>query len=401
MPFLLHTQTSSSRQVYWIVHRILPVLSLVFLTISSMFGTKKRKLPKLNIVEYSMAAYVFMSMMSIIMLSNEVLLTLYRFYDLLFIPMCLYMIIRLYIPYNNSMQLLVPVAVIITVTQVAVGALSWVAPSVLPSVWLKYAGVRTTGTLKSVSVYTTTLFFSGLILLNTGLLSKYKWKRYLFVFLFLLTIIAAFFSFSRASWLAGILLLLGLIVIYPKFMRRLVFACIVLSILMGSLFIQSNYFEIASNRLASEESDNSALGRLPVYLAAFRMFKQKPLFGWGYDNFDRFDRKYQGRFGDIVNPDEKDLTSHNVYLTMLAEQGLIGLSLYLIPFVILLLRSKNTLNNLTFAGTINKSMFLSFWLIIMTFFVVQNLSPMVVVYGLGVNWITLGLIANYIYLKSP
>jgi O-antigen ligase len=161
--------------------------------------------------------------------------------------------------------------------------------------------------------------------------------------------------------------------------------------------LTSGFVQTAKHRLSSEESDNSALSRLPVYLAAIRMFKEKPMFGWGYDNFDRFDRKYQARVGELVNPDEKDHTSHNMYLTMLAEQGLMGTGFYLFPFAFLFWKSTKVGDYIPKRGVLNRRLFFSLWLVILSFFIVQNLAPMVVVFGLGLNWITLGLIANLIH----
>ena len=401
MPFLLQTQSSISRQVYWIVHRFLPLLSLIFLWVASAAGVKKRSLPKLGYPEYSMFAYILVSILSILLWHNDPGATIIRFYDLFIIPMILYLLIRLFAPGEKSMELLVPVALFITVTQVIIGLVSWVNPSVLPSAWLDYAGERTTGSLGSVSVYTTTIFFTGLLLLNVGLRSDKKWKRYLFVSMFLLMIYATFISYSRASWLAGILILGALVLIYPKFMGKLILIAGVLGIILGSVFLNSSEFQIAASRLYSDESEQSALSRLPVYVAAVRMFQEKPLMGWGYDNFDRYDRRYQARFGQLVNPDEKDHTSHNVYLTMLAEQGLMGIISYLLPFAILFFRSLKTLPHLPKRGWFTDKMLISLWLVILSFFVVQNFAPMVVVFGMGLNWIVMGLIANYVHLYGP
>ena len=398
MPFLLYTQNSAARQLYWLVHRFLPLGVIIILVLSASFGKNKRNLPKLTVVEYSMGAYVLLTVLSIVLLNNQPSATFIRFYDLIIVPFFLYMIIRLFVPHKHSFQFIILLALYITVTQVAFGILSWVMPSVLPKPWLEYAGVRTTGSLHSVSVYTTTLVFTGLILLNVGLRSEKKWKRYLYIGLFLTTLLATFISYSRASWLAGILILLFLVLMYPKFMGRLAVIAVVAMIVVGPILLQAGYLDRARNRLTSEEADNSALGRLPVYLAAIRMFSEKPVFGWGYDNFDRFDRKYQSRVGNLVNPDEKDLTAHNVYLTMLAEQGLLGLGTYLLPTVVLIWRSRKVAPFLSDKGVLNKNLFYSLWLVILAFFVVQSFSPMVVVFGLGLNWITYGLIANVIYI---
>ena len=401
MPFLLQSQSDASRQVYWIIHRFLPLLSLIFLWVASAVGVRKRSLPRLGYPEYSMFAYILVSILSIFLWHNDPGATIIRFYDLFIIPMILYLLIRLFAPGEKSLEFLVPIALFITISQVSIGFLSWVYPSVLPSAWLKYAGERTTGTLGSVSVFTTTIFFTGLILLNVGFRSDKKWKRYLFVSMFLLMIYATFISYSRASWLAGVLILGALVLMYPKFMVKLIVILGVLGIILGSVFLNSSEFQIAATRFYSAESEQSALSRLPVYVAAIRMFQEKPIMGWGYDNFDRYDRRYQARFGQLVNPDEKDHTSHNVYLTMLAEQGLIGITAYLLPFAILFFRSLKTLPHLPKRGWFTDKMLISLWLVILSFFVVQNFAPMVVVFGMGLNWIVMGLIANYVHLYGP
>lgn len=398
MPFLLHTEDSASRQVYWLIHRFLPPGMIVFLLLSSFSKHNKRNLPKLTLVEYSLGGYVFLSVISIMLLNNQPIATLYRFYDLIIIPICLYMVIRLSVLHRQSIKLLLPVSAFIFVTQVVIGILSWFQPSVLPSAWLEYAGARTTGSLNSVSVFTTTIIFSGLIILNFGLNSRKRWIRNLSNGLFLVTIYAIFISYSRASWLAGILILGCLFLMYPRFIARIGLVFSVGLIVLSPLLLQSQTINMAFSRLNSEESENSALSRLPVYLAAIRMFSEKPLFGWGYDNFDRFDRQYQSRVGDLVNPDEKDHTSHNVFLTILAEQGLLGLTTYLSPFYILLWQSRKVVGQLPKAGILNKNLFFSLWMVILSFFIVQNLAPMVIVFGFGLMLITLGLIANFIYI---
>lgn len=398
MPFLLHAQDSTSRQVYWLIHRFLPVGMIIFLVLSSIFSQNKRSLPKMTIVEYSMGAYIVLSILSIVLLNNQPMTTFIRYYDLIIVPMCLYMVIRLSVLHQQSMKLLVPVSIFIFATQFVIGIISWVYPSILPSEWLGYVGARTTGSLNSVSVYTTTMIFSGLVIVNFGLYSKKKWVRNLATVVFLMTVYAIFISYSRASWLAGILILGALVLMYPKFMMKIAVVFVVAMMLLSPLLLHSQSLTMAFSRLNSEESENSALSRLPVYLAAIRMFSDKPIFGWGYDNFDRFDRQYQSRVGDLVNPDEKDLTSHNVFLTILAEQGLLGIVTYLAPFLILLWRSRKVLDNLPRRGPLNKNLFYSLWLVILSFFIVQNLAPMVVVFGFGLMWITLGLIANFVYV---
>ena len=340
-----------------------------------------------------MIIYVVLTVGSIFMQGFDVVATLIRFYDKVFIPMCLFWMVKLSAPQEKNLKWLVLVAFFITVTQVAIGSISWIIPSVLPSSWLSYVGARTTGSLKSVSVYTTTLTFTGVFLLYAGMKMKPGWKRNILILTYLSTLYAIFISFSRASWLAGIFVLLGILIIYPRFMMRLAIRILPIVLILGGTFMVSQ-IQTAKDRLYSDSSTHSALSRLPVLLAAYRMFEQKPVFGWGYDNFDRYDRQFQSRFGDLVNPDEKDHTSHNMYLTRLAEQGVVGLTLVLAPVFLLLFRTLKVRHRLPRSGLKSGSMASLLWLVVLSFIIVNNFAPMVVVFGLGVYWITLGLIAN-------
>jgi O-antigen ligase len=137
------------------------------------------------------------------------------------------------------------------------------------------------------------------------------------------------------------------------------------------------------------------LGRLPVVLASIEMFQAKPLFGWGYTNFDEYDRQFQGRVGDLVAP-EKDHASHNVYLTILAEQGLVGLGLFLAPLIGLAVLSVKKWALLPAEGFWSRKLLLIFWLTIIAHIVVNNFSNMRIVFGLGIWWICLALIANFL-----
>lgn len=396
-PFLVQTPSAIERQIYWIIHRFLPPFTLILILVSTAMNVRLRELPRLRLPEFAMAGYLIISAWSILFQNTTPLQTLYRFYDSVFIPMCLYAIVRLTAPGPRLMKWLLPVALFITVSQVSIGALSWIKPGVLPSAWLEYQGMRTTGSLNSVSVYTTTLIFTGLLVLHKAMTSRPGLKRLALFGVFLSVMYAVFISYSRASWLMGLLVLVGLVLIYPRFMLRLGLILGPLVLLAGGLLFSSQIKQ-ASERLKS--SDHTALSRLPVLVAAYRMFEAKPVFGWGYDNFDRFDRRFQGRFGDLVNPDEKDLTSHNVYMTLLAEQGVVGTALFLAPVIYLLWRSLKKFLVLPRQGWRSRKTLGLLWLVILGHVVVNNFAPMVVVFGLGMYWLTLGLIAEQVCARK-
>lgn len=398
-PFLMQTFTSAERQIYWLIHRGLAPITLGIVVVSSALRIRARELPRLRLPEYAMLGYLLVSILSILIQNPTPAQTLIRFYDAVVIPMCLYGIVRISMPSKAFIRWLIPLAFLLTVTQAAIGILSWVRPGLLPSAWLNYVGLRATGSLNSPSVYTTTLVFGGLLTWHTAMSMRRGWKRSAMTGAFLLMVYGIFISYSRASWLMGGVMLLGMLLIYPRSITRLLLVLIPLGLIAGAFFLQDQ-LAWARQRMLSEEADNSALSRLPVLVAAYRMFQEKPVFGWGYDNFDLYDRRYQGRFGDMVNPVEKDLTSHNVYMTLLAEQGAVGTALYLTPIPLLLWQSLRKFRLLPKQGWLSRRLLWLLWLVVLAFVIVNNFAPMVVVFGLGMYWLNLGLIAAIVYSRK-
>lgn len=398
-PYLMQTDTDAERQIYWIIHRGLPPMTLGIAFVSYAMRIRKGELPRWRLPEFGMLGYLLVSVLSILLQNNDPMQTLIRFYDAVFVPMCLYAIVRITMPGKGLIRWLIPLAVFITVTQAGIGILSWIRPGILPSAWLGYAGERATGSVNNPGVFTTTLVFGGFISLHTAMNMRKGLKRSALIGVFLLMIYGVFISYSRASWLMGAVMLMGALVVCPRIMIRLMLILIPIAVI-GGLFVFADQVQWAQQRLESEEAENSALSRLPVLVAAYRMFQAKPVFGWGYDNFDRFDRRYQGRFGEIANPVEKDLTSHNVYMTLLAEQGVIGTLLYLLPIVVLLWHTVKKYRFLPKQGWLSRRLLWLLWLVVLAYVIVNNFSPMVVVWGLGLYWLNLGLIASIVFSRK-
>jgi O-antigen ligase len=396
MPFLTAIDSTTFRRAYWVIHRALPLVIVAVIVVRSSMGISQRRLQKPGWIELTMVGYVGLSLASIAFLSEDPLATFYTFYDRVIIPMFLYLIVRLLAPSEKEFRKLLPVVLFICVSQAAFGIIYTFAPGLLPKVWHLETGARATGSLRSPSVYGVTLLFSSALVLHGAMNLKIRNAiKLLYIAGFLLAIPAVFFIFSRASWLAGVVVFAGLFFLYPKFLTKLaviVFPAVLL--LAGALLVTQ--LDYASSRL---NSDQTALSRLPVYLASIRMFETKPVFGWGYGNFDRFDRQFQGRVGDLYAP-EKDHASHNLYLSILAEQGLVGISLYLAPVIGLLILSIKKWRHLTSQGFWSRKLLAVLWLAIASHIVVNNFSNMIRVFGLGLWWITLAFIATLLLYSS-
>lgn len=391
--FLLTTEfLLPYRVAFWIFHRALPPATVGIIVLSTMLRVSRRPLPRLGLPELAMAGYLLASLLSVLLLSGSPLVMAYRLYDRVFIPLCLYLIARLSVTTGRDIQRLAAVACFVCAAQSFTGLLSWITPGALPEGWRSQLGQRTIGSLINTSTYTSALVFAAVLLLHVAMNRRHGPLRALYLTLLAVAVCFIFLSFSRASWLGALAVLLGLVYLYPAFMIRLGLLATPLVTAALSVGVMSHQLDWASERLYSEESVGSALDRLPAFLAAVRMFEAKPLFGWGYQNFELYDRRFQERVFDLAN-DNKDHANHNAYLTILAEQGAVGLLLYLAPPLWLLARSFSAYRRLPADGVWSRKLLLLLWLATLNIFVQNCFTPAWVTYGLGLWWLNLGLIA--------
>jgi O-antigen ligase len=395
-PVAANTNGAAVRGVYWLVHRGLPVWALVVVVVGAASGRRPRQFPRLGLPELLMGGYLAATAISILYTAPSVAGRMFVLYDRVFIPMCLYLLVRLLVPDQRDIARLLPAVVVTLVLQSIVGMTSWIAPSVLRHEWLGKVGQRTIGTLQSVDVFGVTMIFSALFILHVGLArSRTRTARVFTMVFFGLAILMVFMSFSRATWLAGALTLFGLAILFRQYLHRIVVVAAVLLVLLGITGVLNTQWQYAQQRFDSQQSEESALSRLPVFLAAVRMFEARPVTGFGYENFDRVDRPFQGRVGDLVYP-EKNHASHNLFLTLLAEQGIIGILLYLGPLLVWLARSVARRSGLPAEGLLGRRFVWMLWLALLAHIVVNNFSRMHLPFGLGMYWLTLGLVATLV-----
>ena len=396
-PLVVETDSTSVRKVFWVVHRALPVVTLAIIMMSSMLGIRARRLPTLGWPELMMIGYLVASLLSIAYTSNDSLAIAYLLYDRVFVPMCLYTIVRLVEANEEELKQLLPAVVFLLVSQSVLGALSWIAPDIVPSVWLGKVGERTIGSLRDPSTFGTTMIFCGMFVLHEGLDARHGWMRRISsVLLFVLALLMVFLTFTRAVWLAGLLAFVGALYIYRRFIKRILAVAVPAIIVLLASGLLTGPAELARYRLQSVQSKESALSRLPVVYASVRMFEAKPLTGWGYGSFDRFDRQFQRPVGNLVYP-RKDHASHNLYLTILAEQGIIGLILFVGPMLYWLFGTRSSVANMPADRIVSRRLVTSLWCVVAGYAVVNSFMVMHVPFGLGLWWLTLGLTGSLVH----
>jgi hypothetical protein len=399
-PLVSATDGTGVRHVYWVVHRALPVAALAALAVSPVLGLRARALPRLGWPEAVMGGYVVVSLLSIVYTAPDAQANAYLLYDSVVIPMCLYLVIRLSDPDEQDVRRLIPAVAIVLAIQAAVGLLSWKAPGLLPDEWVRKAGERTTGTLRSADVFGTTMVFCGLFLLHVAVRARRGLGRVVAITLFLLAMLMLFLSFSRASWLGGLLASTGALILYRRRLGQFALFVVPVLVLVWASGALTQQFDLAEYRLTSAQSEESALSRLPAAQAALRMLGREPVVGWGYQNFELYSRPFQGQVGDLVGA-AKPHASHNLYLTTLAEQGITGFVLLVGPVVLWLMRTRSALPYLPRAGLVGRDFVLVLWLIVAAYHVTNNFSRMSVTTGLGLFWINLGLLAAVVERHRP
>jgi len=394
-PFFLSEVLPGARPLYWLLHRAMIPGALLALLGLSILGIRKITNVRFGLVDGVMIAYLVLCVCNILLLTAKPTTQLIHFYDRIFVPFCMYWLIRVTRPGQMDLERLAPVAFIIIFSQGTIGILSWFAPGVLPPKWLGRLGERTVGTFGNPAVFTTTLLFAVVILTETLWRGSYKKKLQMAVSF--LTVAFAFFlvffSFSRGSWLGAIPVWLGLYILHPKWMRRLSLVGSIALVPLLALGPLAEYSSFASERLFTE---TTAEGRVIGGAATFRMIREKPVFGWGYRNHELYDEQFRDRVMGLV--DSKEQSSHNTYLLIAAEMGIPGLILYYLPIGLLLYLTIKYWHRLPDTRIWSKSLVLMLWLLIVDHIIVGLFTDMIQspFFNTVIWWLMLGLIANAI-----
>jgi putative inorganic carbon (HCO3(-)) transporter len=187
------------------------------------------------------------------------------------------------------------------------------------------------------------MFFPALITFTFR--SEYKSNlRMISAILLIVFTIALILSFTRAAWvsLAGALLLYGILYFRVKWQY------IVGAIILGAIYIAFSWTDIVmsleQNRqdtsddiaehissISNISTDASNLERLNRWNSAFRMFKERPVLGFGPGTYSFMYAPYQlSSEKTIISTNAGDMgNAHSEYIGPLAESGILGLLSFL------------------------------------------------------------------------
>ena len=157
-----------------------------------------------------------------------------------------------------------------------------------------------------------------MILLTGAILYREELKRYInpnFLFIaWAINLIGLYFSFTRGAWLA---FLVGVPFFFFKKNKKkfLLFSGI------GILFVSILFAFFLGSRPDKYESDKM---RISFFQAAIRAFQEKPVLGWGHQNFRPNVNEIKKRYGIAFSEPEHIGGTHNNYLEYLSGTGIVG-----------------------------------------------------------------------------
>ncbi len=187
-------------------------------------------------------------------------------------------------------------------------------------------------------------------------------------------------------------MIVALIILYPKSVVGIgIIGGTAFFLLLGSGYI-SRQVSAVSGRINSQQQVNE---RIIVMDAMVQMIQKKPIVGWGFDTLNQNLQKHYRPVRNIFVLPRALVTSHNTFLTIFTELGLIGIALYLTPVIYW---AKLTIQNwrmLPAVGFKSRAYLIVIWLGVLTSFEISNFIDMRF-FPLGITlwWMGLGMIAN-------
>jgi len=168
--------------------------------------------------------------------------------------------------------------------------------------------------------------------------------------------LALLFTYTRAPWIAAAAGVLTLAILRPRYRQLIAAIGVVLAV---AIFIGAFHFansELLQSRVGNTQTFEN---RLAAMSAAFRMWRDYPLFGIGYYNWEEFYPQYRRGehiflYGYVSRYAGKGIVVHDIFWGRLAEEGLISVSLLLAASAIVYFRLRYLWSRVTDTAWLNR-----------------------------------------------
>ncbi len=149
---------------------------------------------------------------------------------------------------------------------------------------------------------------------------------------FAVAVLGLYYTYTRGNWICAVAGILALTILGARaYARQTVWLALVGVLLLGLGFLNLGGDRFLRERMGNE---GTVRGRISTLSNAYRMFRDRPIFGVGYLNYLKNIPDYRGTvnvpiFG-VLKQSEGDVASiHDIFLGALAETGIVGFGLQL------------------------------------------------------------------------
>ena len=388
-PFFVITPNTTTRYIYWMTHRAL----IPGATIIALVNGAARKRLRFDLADFFLSSYLLTHIFSVLCYyPDNPLPELYHVYDWVLVGTARFWLIRMTAPREAQLKRLMVAFIVMSIAQGSVGLMMNFSATraILPEYWL--TSDRTTGTLRRVAEFSTTLTAAMLLVAHYAFYVRKRLAQIVCFVALLIGSVCLVLSFSRGTWLASIIVALLAIVLYRRMSPYiLIMAVIIVLVLTTNVF--ADHIAFAAERLNHQSTIDS---RLISNYAHLGMIQAKPLLGWGHGNYNRYHLPFVKPVEGVPFRDV-NISSHNTHLSMAVELGLLGLTLYFMPWLLLLKRSITAYKRLPREGFYSRYLLVVLWLGVVFWFVVTNFMNMrLAPWGNTWVWLPLGLIASVV-----
>jgi O-antigen ligase len=151
--------------------------------------------------------------------------------------------------------------------------------------------------------------YAGL-LLGMFLIDKHKHRKWLYLAAVMFSVHPLFFSYSRGAYIA----MLAVIVVYGLIRKRSLLILVAALVFTWQVVLPPSVVDrIEMTETSSGQLEESAADRVMLWEHAKQLFNEHPIFGIGFNGFG------------YTRPGERLTDTHNFYMKVASEQGVIGL----------------------------------------------------------------------------
>ncbi len=189
------------------------------------------------------------------------------------------------------------------------------------------SGPRISGPFGSPNVFAQVMLVLIPLSLDRFWNEESRWARLIAGYGFAIITLTVVFTFSRSGFVA-LVFVMGLLLLYyrPKFTALL--TLLVAGVFLIQFIPQQYVARIKTLALLTPASDYnpqyevSFRGRASEVMVGWMMFRDNPILGVGKENYPVYYQEYSRKVG--IDPRTEQRSPHNLYIEVLAEQGILG-----------------------------------------------------------------------------